>query len=64
MTLTERWQNVYACFISETFFDKEMCDEMVINLKGKRTHYLKTYWKEDGVICSDPGPELIEIAKS
>lgn len=71
MTLTERWQNVYPVegnlfwwevdSIYGTFHNtKEEADRAVGT--GDRTHYLKTFWL-DGVICTDPGPELIEIKK-
>ncbi len=60
--LTERWQNVYndGCISDVTHQSKEDADEGSKSPIRTRTHYLKTYWNEEGVI---ERVELIKIEK-
>lgn len=48
---TERWQNVYKGAVTTSSYHntKELADEYR-NHRITRTHYLVTYWNEEGII--------------
>ena len=59
--IIERWQNVYInSHIGSLLENKEWAEKAIIK-RMPRTHYLKTYWSEEGVMLDDPKPELIKI---